>query len=146
MKSKIVVLGFALISVFVVAQSGNKTDSAKKSSDNKQAPAAAPSQASVKMTPENVEAGAESLQTASEVSTGKATGGITKTSASDDWQAKQVATGDVNGDGKANAAASSSSDVKSPRDIASGQASGKRQHQPVSLKKEDEQKPPSEKK
>jgi len=57
-----------------------------------------------------------------------------------------VAVADVNGDGKADAAASSSSDVKSPRDIASGQASGKRQHQPVSLKKEDEQKPPSEKK
>ena|SRR5258707_230410 len=97
------------------------------------------------MTPEKVEAGSESLKTASEVSTGKATGKA-KTSASDDWQAQRVAAGDVNGDGKADAAASSNSDVKSPRDAASGQASGKRQHQPVSLKKEDEQKPPSEKK
>jgi len=145
MKSKIVVLGFVLVSVFAVAQSSNKTVSANKSSDTKQAPAAAAGQASVKMTPEKVEAGSESLKTASEVSTGKATGKA-KTSASDDWQTQRVAAGDVNGDGKADAAASSSSDVKSPRDAASGQASGKRQHQPVSLKKEDEQKPPSEKK
>ena len=76
----------------------------------------------------------------------------TNKSAMDDWQTpaaktsqpkitennKAVATGDVNGDGKAaakatvqNTAASSSSEVKSPRDLASGQASGKRQHEPV---------------
>lgn len=36
----------------------------------------------------------------------------------------RVAAGDVNGDGKADVAASSS--VKSPRDAATGQASGKR--------------------
>lgn len=70
----------------------------------------------------------------------------TTKSAMDDWQApaaktsqpkitennKAVAAGDVNGDGKADVAApSSSSDVKSPRDMATGQSSGKRQHEPV---------------
>jgi hypothetical protein len=139
MKSKILVLGFALISVFAVAQSSNKTDSAKKSSDTKQSPAAAV-QPAVKMTPDKMEAGSESIKKVADVST-KA-----KPSAADDWQAKQAATGTTNGDGKADATASSSSDVKAPRDIATGQASGKRQHQPVSLKKEDEQKPLSEKK
>ena len=147
MKSKILVVGFALLSVFAVAQSNdNKTDAAKKSSDTKQGTAAPSSKAAVKMTPEKVEAGSESLKTASEVSTGKATGKVSKISAHDDWNAQRVAAGDVNGDGKADAATSSSSDVKSPRDAATGQASGKRQHQPVSLDKQDEQKPPSEKK
>jgi hypothetical protein len=139
MKSKILVVGFALISVFAVSQSNNsKTDTTKKSSDAK-------GQATVKMTPEKVEAGSESLKTASEVSTGKAAG-ASKVSAHDDWQQQRVAAGDVNGDGKADAATPSSSDVKAPRDAASGMATGKRQHQPVTLKKDDEQKPPSEKK
>jgi hypothetical protein len=49
-------------------------------------------------------------------------------------QVVQVSAGDVNGDGKAKQ--SSQSDVKSPRDISTGQASGKRQHQPLLVKKE----------
>src|ERR1041385_6748995 len=122
MKSKILVLGFALISVFAVAQSNSKTDSAKKSSDK--APAAAAVQPAMKVTPEKVEAGSESIKKVADVAPTKA-----KPSAADDWQARRVAAGDVNGDGKA--------DVSSPRDAASGQASGKRQHQPVSLKNED---------
>jgi hypothetical protein len=68
-------------------------------------------------------------------------------SAVDDWQTpaaktsqpkitennkSRVAAGDVNGDGKADVAApSTSSDVKSPRDVATGQSTGKRQHEPV---------------
>ena len=93
---------------------------------------------------------------------GKTNGGK---SATDDWTARsaaknngsnigqaspRVATGDVNGDGRAdltatknsghatekNAVLNSSSSVQSPRDAASGQASGKRQHQPVTIKKE----------
>jgi hypothetical protein len=132
MKSKILVLGVVLISVFAVAQSSN---SAKKSSDNKQTPAVS------KVTPEKMEAGSETLKTTTAVPLEKA-----KPSAADDWQAKQAATGNSNGDGKPDAAGPSSSDVKSPRDLASGQASGKRQHQPVTLKKEDAPTPPSEKK
>ena len=146
MKSKILVVGFTLLSLFAVAQSSDKKADAKKSSDTKQGTATPSGQVAIKMTPEKVEAGTESLKTASEVSSGKATG-ISKTSAHDDWNAQQrVAAGDVNGDGKAAAAAPSSSDVKSPRDAATGQASGKRQHQPVSLDKQGEQKSPSEKK
>ena len=38
----------------------------------------------------------------------------------------RVAAGDVNGDGRADVAPATSSDVKSPRDLATGQASGKR--------------------
>ena len=63
---------------------------------------------------------------------------------------KRVATGDVNGDGVADAAAQNSgngggqnaainnshSNIKSPRDLATGQATGKRQHQPVTVNKE----------
>ena len=72
----------------------------------------------------------------------------TTKSAMDDWQApaaktsqqpkivennkSAVAAGDVNGDGKAAVAApASNSAVKGPRDMATGQSSGKRQHEPV---------------
>jgi len=49
----------------------------------------------------------------------------------------RVAAGDVNGDGEADVSVhSGSSDVKSPRDLATGQASGKRQHEPVTVTKE----------
>lgn len=88
---------------------------------------------------------------------------VNKVSASDDWQAKsakssdpkpgsaqvRVAAGDVNGDGVADATAknsghatetmkspTASSNVAQPRDAATGQASGKRQHQPLTIKKE----------
>lgn len=141
MKSKILTVGFVLISVFAVAQSNDsKTEATNKSSDARQGSSGRPK---MKMTPEKVEAGSESLKTASDVSTGK---GPSKVMAQDDWQKQRVAAGDVNGDGKADTATPSSSDVKAPRDAATGQASGKRQHQPVTLKKDDEQKPPSEKK
>ena len=141
MKTKILVVGFALLSAFAVAQSSS-TQADKKSSDDKQAREASTGKATGKMAQDKAEANSESLKIVSNVkTTGKA-----KTTASDDWQAKKVAAGDVNGDGKADATAASSSDVKAPRDIATGQASGKRQHQPVSLKKEDEQKPASDNK
>jgi hypothetical protein len=48
-----------------------------------------------------------------------------------------VATGDVNGDGRADLTATKSSgSATSPRDAASGQPTGKRQHQPVTVRKE----------
>jgi hypothetical protein len=46
----------------------------------------------------------------------------------------RVATGDVNGDGKADKTAGQSS-VQSPRDSSTGMASGKRQYQPVIIRK-----------
>lgn len=42
-----------------------------------------------------------------------------------------VVAGDLDGDGRADKTAASSDGVKSPRDIATGQASGKRQHKPM---------------
>jgi len=87
--------------------------------------------------------------------------------ANDDWQATsaktdsklangqvRVATGDVNGDGMTDATAknsghateaitpaAASSNVTQPRDAASGQMSGKRQHQPVTVTKVSDAKP-----
>ena len=49
----------------------------------------------------------------------------------------QVSKGDVNGDGKADAAINNShSNIKNSKDVATGQASGKRQHEPITIKKE----------
>jgi hypothetical protein len=101
-----------------------------------------------------------------EVGAQDATNKPTGKSATDDWQAptaktsqpkitennkSRVAAGDVNGDGKADVAApkaaaqntaASSSVVKSQRDMATGQTSGKRQHEPaVTPAKETEGKP-----
>jgi len=74
-----------------------------------------------------------------------------KTTAQDDWQTPaktqtsdgstnqqpRVATGDVNGDGKADAAINNShSNIKNSKDLATGQATGKRQHEPVTFQKE----------
>ena len=70
-------------------------------------------------------------------------------------QTTQVSAGDVNGDGMPDKAAASPSNasgqnavintshsnIKSPRDLATGQASGKRQHQPISLTKTSEATP-----
>lgn len=51
-----------------------------------------------------------------------------------------VATGDLDGDGRADKAAASDG-VKSPRDVATGQASGKRQHGAVNVKEQTEKSP-----
>src|SRR5437870_5974301 len=84
---------------------------------------------------------------ARDAQSGKATG---KKMAQDDWHQQRVAVGDVNGDGKADVTASSSaqgsgqnaavntshSNIKNSREIMTGQASGKRQHQPMTVSKE----------
>ncbi len=89
---------------------------------------------------------ADEGMTAREQQSPKATG---KT-AQDDWQASavktsapansngqtRVATGDVNGDGKADAAINNShSNIKNSKDAASGQASGKRMHGDITVTK-----------
>jgi hypothetical protein len=52
-------------------------------------------------------------------------------------QQARVATGDVSGDGKADAAINTShSNIKNTQDTASGQMTGKRQHQPLTVTKE----------
>jgi hypothetical protein len=154
MKSKILILGFACLSVAAVAQSD-----AKKKEDPAPTTVVSPrdamsGQASGKRMHKPMTIQKE--YGAREASTGKATG---KTMAQDDWQAPsvapeskpkatRVAAGDLNGDGKAdvaspnsaqatgqNAAVNGRSDVKSPRDISTGQASGKRQHQDITITK-----------
>ena len=135
MRNKVLVVGFALISAFAVAQAGNSKTDAAASTDPKQG------QAKAKVTPEKMEAGSENI---------KKNGGVqikpTNASpmASDDWNQQRSTS--ANGNGTTGTATSGSTEVKAPRDVATGQASGKRQHSPVTLKQADEQQPASPKK
>ena len=148
MKSKILVLGFACLSLVAVAQTNEK-----QSKEKQNQPAAA-----VK-SPRDIATGQASGRAMSDqkvlhrdlaardAQSGKATG---KKMAQDDWHQQRVAVGDVNGDGKADVTASGSahasgqnavintshSNIKNQRDMATGQASGKRQHQPMTVSKE----------
>lgn len=170
MSNKILIVGaLACLSAVAVAQSDQSKEKAPAQDQVTTPRDAASGQASGKRMHKPVTVTAE--DSAREAATGKATG---KTMASDDWQApaakssqpkttqgqSRVAAGDVNGDGKADvaapknpgqanlqntAASSTSSDVKSPRDLATGQASGKRQHEPVTVTKETAAKPKQQK-
>lgn len=166
MNNKILVVGLACLSAVAMGQSDANKEKAKAtdkpattvSGDPHEVVAprdAATGQASGKRMHKPItvtaEVGVEAPTASKEVS---------KKSASDDWQApaaktsqpkitenqKRVAAGDVNGDGKADAATpknpgqptlqntaatSAASEVKSPRDVASGQASGRRAPQPI---------------
>ncbi|WP_394759944.1 hypothetical protein [Flavobacterium sp.] len=69
------------------------------------------------------------------VMTGKGDCTISKTMAMDDWQemsSSTVVTTSVR-ESPTRASASISNEIKSPRDVATGQASGKRQHKPYQL-------------
>jgi hypothetical protein len=148
MSNKILIVGaLACLSAVAVAQSDQSKEKAPAQDQVAIPRDAASGQASGQRMHKPVTVTAE--DSAREAATGKATG---KT-ANDDWQASaakssqpkttqgqsRVAAGDVNGDGKADvaapknpgqatsqntAASSTSSDVKSPRDISTGQASG----------------------
>jgi len=156
MSNKILMVGaLACLSAVAIAQS-DQSKQQPPAKEQAEAPRdAASGQASGKRMHKPITVTAE---VGREASTGKASG---KT-ASDDWQTQsaktsqpkitenkgRVAAGDVNGDGKADVAApttGTSSDVKSPRDLATGQASGKRQHEPVTITKEPETKPQQKK-
>ena len=152
--NKILIVGaLAGLSAVAVAQSAQ--------SDKSKAPSTAPAQVTNSQGTASGQAGDKRMhkpitvtaEAGREASTGQATG---KTSAHDDWNAQaksadpnapRVATGDVNGDGKADAApkpgqptlhntAATSSEVKSPRDISTGQSSGKVQAQPAAAPRE----------
>jgi hypothetical protein len=160
MNNKILVIGFACLSLVAVAQSNEKKDQSSNSAEVASPRDAASGQASGKrmhkplMIKQDV--------SAREMSTGHATG---KTMASDDWQAptakssdpkpannqSRVAVGDVNGDGLADTTAAknsghateqnavinnSHSNIKSPRNVATGQASEKRVHLPIAVVKD----------
>jgi len=161
MSNKILVVGaLACLSAVAVAQSDQSKDKAPAQDQAAASRDAASGQASGKRMHKPMTVTAEVGAQAAEPNK------PTNKSASDDWQTptaktsqpkitenkKAVAAGDVNGDGKAdvaapkatvqNPAASSRSDVKSPRDMATGQSTGKRQHEPaVTPAKETEAKP-----
>jgi len=135
MNSKLLVMGFACLSVIAVAQSNENKQQPPAQTEATAPRDAASGQATGKRMHKPVTVTTD--DTAREASTGKATG---KTMASDDWQtpaAKSSQPGVKNvstTDGKPNGTAStttSNSDVKSPRDMSTGQASGKRQHPPA---------------
>jgi len=153
MSNKILLVGaLACLSAVAVAQSDQSKEKAPAQEQAAAPRDAASGQASGKRMHKPITV---TTELGREASTGKASGKM----ASDDWQTPaaktsqpkitenktRVAAGDVNGDGKADVAApknpGTSSDVKSPRDLASGQASGKRQQEPAAAAKEPEAKP-----
>jgi FG-GAP repeat len=157
--NKILLVGFMCLSLGAFAQSSADQGQASNAKTAAAPKDAASGQTAGKRMHQPVTIHSDAA--AQDQATGKATG---KKMASDDWSAKaaakstdskngqagaRVAAGDVNGDGRAdltatknsghatekNAVMNSSSSVQSPRDAASGQASGKRQHQPVTTTK-----------
>jgi hypothetical protein len=67
--------------------------------------------------------------------------GVSAGDVNGDGMPDKTASGHSNGSGQNAAINNSHSNIKSPRDSASGQASGKRQHQPVSVTKVSEDTP-----
>jgi hypothetical protein len=157
---KMLLVGFVCLSLGAFAQSSadqGQTSNAKTAAAPRDA---ASGQASGKRMHQTVTIQPDAA--AKDQATGKANGGKT---AMDDWSSSaaakgngskngqsgtRVATGDVNGEGKAdltpaknsghatekNAVMNSNSSVQSPRDAATGQASGKRVHQPATTTKQ----------
>jgi hypothetical protein len=120
MNKNILVVGLACLSAVAVAQSdGSQQKSASPSSNSQQVTSprdAATGQASGKRMHKPLTVTAQD-EAAVRESPSKASLGKTNV---------RVAAGDVNGDGKADVAATSTtSNTKSPRDLATGQASGK---------------------
>jgi hypothetical protein len=159
MKSKIAIAGFVFASTFAVAQLGlHQNATARTGATLQSSRDAATGQASGrkfnKRATEDTFANTNASATARDAATGQASGkrthGSAQTSANSNAQLKGVAAGDVNGDGaveqsadsngslQSSTGASASAGVKSPRDAASGQASGKRQHQPVKPKSDNQ--------
>jgi hypothetical protein len=157
MNHKFLIVGFTALSLAAAAQS-QSTDKKSEPANTSQVQSPRDSstgQASGRLHKDGV---VHRDLAAREASSGQASG---KTMAQDDWHqqkavstgnsatVKPVAAGDVDGDGVADQAASKNSahatekldattnkDVKSPRDVSTGMASGKRQHQPVRITKE----------
>lgn len=173
MNNKILIAASVGLSLFAAAQSQTDKQKPKPSTTQTQNPRdLATGQASGRSMDQKAKDGIVHRDLAArDVATGRATG---KTAAQDDWHQQnavstgtpagvkpvssssdtkaqsRVATGDVNGDGASDVAASknsahateaaasttnSPSKVQNPRDVATGQASGKRQHQPVTVTK-----------
>jgi hypothetical protein len=154
-------MGFVCISLGAFAQSADQGQSPNAKAPSTKT-AAAPQDASSQTAGKRMHKPVEMQQEAGAGSQATGKGGKT---ANDDWTTSAAAktdgsnngqatthvpTGDVNGDGRADltatkssgtattkdAATASNSSAKSPKDAASGQATGKRQHEPVTVKKE----------
>lgn len=161
MNRKILVVGLACLSTVAAAQSSG--DEKKKSNDSANHQVQAPRDQSTGMATGKREAvqpakadaktsavddwdlakgkGAKTSAASWDLATGK--GGRTAAPQGSGSNGVRVATGDVNGDGKADVSTPNNSGpgkgqnppadttkVQSPRDVATGQASGKRQHEP----------------
>ncbi|MBS1852669.1 MAG: hypothetical protein JST79_17325 [Acidobacteria bacterium] len=142
-KNKMLVVGLACVSAVAVAQQSQQKPAAKPQAQQVHtARETGSGMATGRRTNQKAEenASTNSQIQAREVGTGKATG--------------RVATGDVDGDGadsrnsahatevvevSAKDKAASNHTVKSPRDAASGLATGKRMHKPMTMAKPEEQ-------
>jgi Type VI secretion system effector, Hcp len=140
MRKEILVVGFACLSLIAAAQSNGTSGQSSNASKSVAPRDSSSGHASGKSAPAGKSTDREgSTPSVSEVVVTKPSGNKTR-----------VATGDVNGDGTSDVAATggsgsgngqnaaintSHSNIKSPRDAASGHASGKRQHEPVQIKK-----------
>jgi len=147
MKTKVLLAGLACLSVVAVAQQSNN-DQKTSSKTGQVMVRESPSKASTALreSPTKASTGLRESPT-------KASSGLRE---SPTRQTVQVSTGDVNGDGKADknigsqssgsgagvAINNSHSNIKSPRDAASGQASGKVNVQDLSVTKRTESSDP----
>jgi hypothetical protein len=160
--NKILLMGFVCISLGAFAQSADQGQSPNAKTPSTKT-AAAPQDASSQTAGKRMHKPVEMQQDAG--ASGQATAKTGGKMATDDWTTSaaaktngsnngqattHVATGDVNGDGRADltatkssgtattkdAATASNPSAKSPKDVASGQATGKRQHEPMTVKKE----------
>jgi len=165
MRTRILVAALACLAVGASAQQSEKKTDQAASHEVKTPRDMATGQASGRKMNQPAEQQSGQPATARETGSGMATGKNTETSgdphvqnvSTGDTNADQtavrespskaslgktsVASGDVDGDGKADKAAATSTDVKSSRDAATGQASGKRQHGTVKVTKEVEAAP-----
>jgi hypothetical protein len=152
MNNKILIAASIGLSLFAAAQSQTDKQQSKPSTTQTQSPRdLASGQASGRSVDQQTRNGVVIHRdvAARDVATGQSSG---KKTAQDDWHQQnaasaRVAKGDVNGDGASNVAASknsahateaaagttSSPRVQAPRDAATGHASGKRQHQPLTV-------------
>ncbi len=165
MTKKILMAGFACWSVLAVAQASGSKDQAASTAKDASSKEVASGQASGNVAaPKDLATGQASgkrqhdpvrLKSVSDdvkPAAGQQPSDVAKgKTAQDDWQAPaaakssapaassnqpRVATGDVNGDGTADAAINTShSNIKNATDVHSGQATGKRQHDPVVVTK-----------
>lgn len=158
---KILIVGFACLSLIAAAQTNGTGAATSKNTKTTAGRDAASGQASGRQAPSGKSADRESsAPSVSEVTVTKpaATGRESSQPSVSEATVKaptsgqtHVATGDVNGDGmpdvaKSNGSSSGSgqnaaintshSNIKNGREAASGQASGKRQHEPLQIKKE----------